>query len=162
DPVLRLRRRHRRRHGEPEGRAGGEPPRRPPRQLRQGALPRAVLLHPVCPDGGHPGHPPHRALRPAVARCPPPPPRPRAAPALPVPAAGPPFLPPFPLSLLTQTLIYAILAMGLDLILGYTGLSSLGQAAYLGIGAYAVGILATQRGAGFWTALAVGVALAAA
>jgi len=76
-------------------------------------------------------------------------------------AAGPPFLPPFLLSLLTQTLIYAILAMGLDLILGYTGLSSLGQAAYLGIGAYAVGILATQRGASFWTALAVGVALAA-
>ena len=73
---------------------------------------------------------------------------------------GPPYLPPFLLTLLTQTLIYAILAMGLDLILGYTGLSSLGHAAYLGLGAYSVGILATQYRAGFWTTLAVGVLLA--
>jgi branched-chain amino acid transport system permease protein len=75
--------------------------------------------------------------------------------------AAPPFLPPFLLTLLTQTLIYSILAMGLDLILGYTGLSSLGHAAYLGLGAYSVGILTTRYGAGFWTTLVVGVALAA-
>ena len=74
----------------------------------------------------------------------------------------PPFLPRFLLTLLTQTLIYAILAMGLDLLLGYTGLSSLGHAAYLGLGAYAVGILSTRHGAGFWTTLVVGVVLAAA
>ena len=73
---------------------------------------------------------------------------------------APPYLPPFLLTLLTQTLIYAILAMGLDLMLGYTGLSSLGHAAYLGLGAYSVGILATQYRAGFWTTLAVGVLLA--
>lgn len=76
--------------------------------------------------------------------------------------AGPPYLPPFLLTLLTQTLIYAILAMGLDLILGYTGLSSLGHAAYLGLGAYSVGILATQYRAGFWTTLVVGILLATA
>jgi branched-chain amino acid transport system permease protein len=76
--------------------------------------------------------------------------------------AGPPFLPPFLLTLLTQTLIYALLAMSLDLVLGYTGLSSLGHAAYLGFGAYSVGILATKYGAGFWTTLVVGVALAVA
>ena len=76
--------------------------------------------------------------------------------------AAPPFLPRFLLTLLTQTLIYAILAMGLDLLLGYTGLSSLGQAAYLGLGAYAVGILTTAHGAGFWTTLAAGIALSAA
>src|SRR5215510_16290460 len=75
---------------------------------------------------------------------------------------GPPSLPPFLLTLLTQTLIYAILAMGLDLILGYTGLSSLGHAAYLGLGAYSVGLLATQHRAGFWTTLAVGILLATA
>src|SRR5687768_1169758 len=62
---------------------------------------------------------------------------------------------------MTQTLIYAIVAMSLDLVLGYTGLSSLGHAAYLGLGAYSVGILATQYRAGFWTTLAVGVVLAA-
>ena len=76
-------------------------------------------------------------------------------------AVGPPFFPPFLLTLMTQTLIYAIVAMSLDLILGYTGLSSLGHAAYLGLGAYSVGILATQYRAGFWTTLIVGVVLAA-
>jgi branched-chain amino acid transport system permease protein len=76
-------------------------------------------------------------------------------------AVGPPFFPPFLLTLMTQTLIYAIVAMSLDLVLGYTGLSSLGHAAYLGLGAYSVGILATQYRAGFWTTLVVGVVLAA-
>jgi branched-chain amino acid transport system permease protein len=74
--------------------------------------------------------------------------------------AVPPLLSSFMLSLLTQALIYAIVAMSLDLILGYTGLASLGHAAYLGLGAYAVGILTTRHGAGFWTTLAVGVLLA--
>ncbi len=76
-------------------------------------------------------------------------------------AVGPPFFPPFLLTLMTQTLIYAIVAMSLDLVLGYTGLSSLGHAAYLGLGAYSVGILATQYRAGFWTTLVVGIVLAA-
>ena len=50
--------------------------------------------------------------------------------------------------------------MSLDLLLGYTGLSSLGHAAYLGIGAYSVGVLTTRHGADFWVTLAVGVGLA--
>jgi len=75
---------------------------------------------------------------------------------------APPFLSSFFLTLLTQAVIYAILAMSLDLVLGYTGLSSLGHAAYLGLGAYSVGILTTRHGAGFWTTLAVGVLLAVA
>jgi branched-chain amino acid transport system permease protein len=74
----------------------------------------------------------------------------------------PPYMSSFMLSLLTQTLIYAILAMSLDVLLGYTGLASLGHAAYLGLGAYAVGVLATRHGAGFWTTLPVGVLLALA
>jgi branched-chain amino acid transport system permease protein len=72
----------------------------------------------------------------------------------------PPFLSSYLLTLVTQALIYAILAMSLDLLLGYTGLSSLGHAAYLGIGAYSVGVLSTRHGAGFWVTLAVGVGLA--
>ncbi|BBK31925.1 amino acid/amide ABC transporter membrane protein 2 (HAAT family) [Stella humosa] len=40
----------------------------------------------------------------------------------------------------TRILVFAIAAMALDLVLGYGGLVSLGHAAYLGIGAYAVGI----------------------
>jgi branched-chain amino acid transport system permease protein len=73
---------------------------------------------------------------------------------------SPPFLSSFLLTLVTQALIYAILAMSLDIILGYTGLASLGHAAYFGLGAYSVGILATRHGAGFWLALPVGVLLA--
>lgn len=72
------------------------------------------------------------------------------------------FLSSFLLTLLTQALIYAILAMSLDLILGYTGLASLGHAAYFGLGAYSVGILATRHGAGFWITLPAGVLLAVA
>ncbi len=73
---------------------------------------------------------------------------------------SPPFLSSFLLTLLTQALIYAILAMSLDIILGYTGLASLGHAAYFGLGAYSVGVLATRHGAGFWITLPVGVLLA--
>jgi branched-chain amino acid transport system permease protein len=73
---------------------------------------------------------------------------------------APPFFSSFLLALLTQAVIYSILAMSLDLVLGYIGLASLGHAAYLGLGAYSVGILATRHGAGFWVTLAVGVLLA--
>jgi len=65
------------------------------------------------------------------------------------------------LALLTQAVISAMLAMSLDLLLGYTGLASLGHAAYLGLGAYSVGVLTTQYGANFWGTLAVGIVLAA-
>jgi branched-chain amino acid transport system permease protein len=41
----------------------------------------------------------------------------------------------------TILFVYAILALGLNVILGYTGLLHLGIAAYFGIGAYTVGIL---------------------
>ena len=75
---------------------------------------------------------------------------------------APPLLSSFLLALLTQAVIYAILAMSLDLILGYTGLASLGHAAYLGLGAYSVGILATKYGAPFWVTLVVGILLATA
>ena len=75
---------------------------------------------------------------------------------------APPLVSSFLLALLTQAVIYAVLAMSLDIILGYTGLASLGHAAYLGLGAYSVGILATRHGAGFWVTLAVGVLLATA
>src|SRR5439155_1722172 len=56
-----------------------------------------------------------------------------------------PVLPAYPLTLLTQAAIIAVLAMSLDVLLGYTGLPSLGHAAYFGIAAYTVAILATER-----------------
>src|SRR5579875_2680053 len=48
---------------------------------------------------------------------------------------------PFYLDLFTRIMIFAIAALSLDVILGYGGMVSFGHAAYLGIGAYAVGIL---------------------
>jgi branched-chain amino acid transport system permease protein len=72
-----------------------------------------------------------------------------------------PYTGPFILLLLTQALIFGILAMSVDLLLGYTGLPSLGQAAYLGVGAYLTAILATRYDLGlgwdFWGILALGV-----
>src|SRR5260370_7078753 len=52
--------------------------------------------------------------------------------------------------------------MSLAVLLGYTGLSSLGHAAYFGVGAYAVAIMATEKQAGLVACLVVGVLLAAA
>lgn len=49
---------------------------------------------------------------------------------------------PFYLDLIRRVMIFAIAAASLNLILGYGGLVSFGHAAYLGIGGYAVGILA--------------------
>ena len=72
-----------------------------------------------------------------------------------------PFLSSYPLTLLTQVAIMAVLAMSLDVLLGYTGLPSLGHAAYFGVAAYAVGILSTERQAGFVTCLVVGLSVAA-
>jgi branched-chain amino acid transport system permease protein len=62
-----------------------------------------------------------------------------------------------------DVLIYAIAAMGLDFLGGYGGLVSLGQAGFLGLGAYGVAI-AEMHGFGPWAAvgIAVGVVLGAA
>ena len=76
-------------------------------------------------------------------------------------AMAPLYLSSYLLTLLTQAVISAMLAMSLDLLLGYTGLASLGHAAYLGLGAYSVGVLTTQYGANFWGTLAGGIVLAA-
>lgn len=58
--------------------------------------------------------------------------------------------------------IYAILALSLNLIAGYTGLLSYTHAAFYGIGAYAVAILCTSLHFNFFIAMAIGVITAAA
>lgn len=57
-------------------------------------------------------------------------------------------------------LIYIVLCMGLNLILGYTGLLSLGHAAFYGIGGYATAILMTRYGFSFLPSLIVSGLLA--
>jgi len=73
---------------------------------------------------------------------------------------------PFLLLLCTRILILAILAMSLDLLLGFTGLASLGHAAYLGLGAYLTAILAIRFGFGlgwdFAAVIVMGMLLGAA
>jgi branched-chain amino acid transport system permease protein len=68
--------------------------------------------------------------------------------------------------LVTRALVLAILAMSLDILLGFTGLASLGQAAYLGVGAYLAAILATKYqfglGWGFWVVIVLGALMGAA
>jgi branched-chain amino acid transport system permease protein len=54
-------------------------------------------------------------------------------------ATAPFFLAPYATTTLTRMLIYALLAASLDLLVGVTGLPSLGHAAYFGVGAYAAG-----------------------
>jgi branched-chain amino acid transport system permease protein len=47
--------------------------------------------------------------------------------------------------ILTETVIWALFALSLDLILGYAGIISLGHAAFFGVGAYAAGLLAKHE-----------------
>ena len=72
----------------------------------------------------------------------------------------------FVVLLATRALVFAILAMSLDLLLGFAGLASMGQAAYFGVGAYLAAILATkfQFGMGwdFWLVVVLGILIGAA
>ena len=75
----------------------------------------------------------------------------------------PVFLPSYYTGLLTLILILAIFAMSLDILQGYTGLASLGHAAFLGTGAYIVAILNVKvfHGPHFAIELAAGLLSAA-
>src|SRR4029450_5136818 len=72
----------------------------------------------------------------------------------------------FVILLATRALAFSILVMSVDILLGYTGLPSLGQAAYLGVGAYLTAILASryQFGLGYdcWLVVVLGMLFAAA
>jgi branched-chain amino acid transport system permease protein len=71
----------------------------------------------------------------------------------------------FVILLVTRALAFSILVMSLDILLGFTGLASLGQAAYLGVGAYLTAILATRYrfglGFDFWLVVVFGILIGA-
>ena len=67
----------------------------------------------------------------------------------------------FYIDLVRRIMILAIAAVSLNLILGYGGLVSFGHAAYLGIGAYAVGILAFYGITSGWLQWAVAIGASA-
>lgn len=60
---------------------------------------------------------------------------------------GPMLLGRFSLNVLTRSMIYAMLAITVDLIWGYTGVLTFGQAAFFGVGAYATAMVLTHIGA---------------
>jgi branched-chain amino acid transport system permease protein len=66
----------------------------------------------------------------------------------------------YPRALVSEIFIFGIFAMSLDLLLGFTGLMSLGHAAFFGLGAYSVAILGAQFGIDAWIGLASGIVIA--
>jgi branched-chain amino acid transport system permease protein len=73
------------------------------------------------------------------------------------------FLPSYYIGLFSLMLIFAIFSMSLDILQGYTGLPSLGHAAFLGIAAYIVGLLNVKvfKGCNFGIELVAGILSAA-
>jgi branched-chain amino acid transport system permease protein len=68
----------------------------------------------------------------------------------------------FYLQLLAKIMILAVFAMSLDLLVGFTGLVSLGHAAFFGVGAYALMLLSPEyQAASLWLSLPVSIAAAA-
>ncbi|MET0346374.1 MAG: branched-chain amino acid ABC transporter permease [Casimicrobiaceae bacterium] len=68
---------------------------------------------------------------------------------------------PYYVTLFTRIVIFAIAATGLNLILGYGAMVSFGHAMYVGIGAYAVGILSFHGVGNGWAQLAIGLGVGA-
>jgi branched-chain amino acid transport system permease protein len=66
---------------------------------------------------------------------------------------------PYYITLFSRILIFGLAALGLNLILGYGGMISFGHALYLGIGAYAVGILSSHGIHSGWIHLAAALAV---
>jgi branched-chain amino acid transport system permease protein len=78
-------------------------------------------------------------------------------------AAAPLLLPAFWARLLTEILIWGLLAMSSDILIGYTGMVSFGHSAFFGLGMYgAAAALLTVSPPNLWLALVYGLSGAAA
>jgi len=76
--------------------------------------------------------------------------------------ALPEMVRPYYVGLATRMLIFALFAMSLDLLLGYTGLASLGHAAYFGIASYTIALLVVRAGVDSGVAFPAALVAAAA
>ena len=75
---------------------------------------------------------------------------------------APLVLPPFWRRFATEILVWGLLAMSSDILIGYTGMVSFGHSAFFGLGMYgAAAALLTTRPANLWVALAYGLGAAA-
>ncbi|MDR0532210.1 MAG: branched-chain amino acid ABC transporter permease [Oscillospiraceae bacterium] len=70
------------------------------------------------------------------------------------------FLDDYALHVLWNAMFYALLALGLNVIVGYCGLCDLGYAAKFAIGAYTTGILMKSFGWNFWLTLPMSILVA--
>lgn len=79
-----------------------------------------------------------------------------------LPVLPPPLhVPEYWVTLLNYIGLYAIVAIGLVLLTGVGGMTSFGQAAFVGIGAYTTAFMTTQYGVSPWLALIAGIILTA-
>jgi branched-chain amino acid transport system permease protein len=79
-----------------------------------------------------------------------------------VPWLVPAFVSDFWVNLIAEILIWSLFAASVNLLFGYVGLLSFGQALYFGFGMYGVGIGIDQLGLSFWPAFGLGIVSAMA
>ncbi|MBQ4133470.1 MAG: branched-chain amino acid ABC transporter permease [Desulfovibrionaceae bacterium] len=66
----------------------------------------------------------------------------------------------YQINIWTTSLIYVIIGLGLNIVVGFAGQLVLGYAAFYAVGAYTFGLLYQNFGVGFWVALPCGAAIA--
>src|SRR5512137_2568753 len=71
-----------------------------------------------------------------------------------------PFVLPYE-ALATQMIIWGLLALGYNILYGYTGLLSFGHAAYFGLGAYTTGIVLIRTNCSLFAGIGAGVLVSA-
>jgi len=71
------------------------------------------------------------------------------------------FLSDFYVSVLNYVALYALVTLGVVLLTGVAGITSFGQAAFVGIGAYASAVVSVKFGVSPWLGLCLGLALTA-
>lgn len=65
----------------------------------------------------------------------------------------PAFMSDYHVSILNQVVVFAIAALGLNILTGFAGQISIGHGAFTGMGAFTVGFLTTKVGLSYWVAL---------
>jgi len=71
-----------------------------------------------------------------------------------------PFASTYQINVLTNALLYVMLGLGLNIVVGLAGLLHLGYVAFYAVGAYSYALLHYHFGIGFWAALPAGALLA--
>lgn len=75
--------------------------------------------------------------------------------------AFPLFFSTYQVNIMTTALMYVVLGLGLNIVVGVAGLLDLGYVAFYAVGAYTYALLNMHFGLGFWTVLPIGAGIAA-